>query len=116
MADMAERTPLKTIRVVQRPIAEASPEELVLVFHKLRFNEIYCACSDSHPGQILDESWKEGVVGVQLDLACPTRPSMMNGFVDVCTWTIYDEVVVLETTKFFFEPVHVLQEVSRVRS
>jgi len=46
-----------------------APEELIFVFHELRFNEIGRTCSDAESVQVFDERRKEGMVCVQFNLA-----------------------------------------------
>lgn len=45
------------------------PEELILIFHELRIEEVYRACPKSQLCEMGHKRWKERVVSIQFDLS-----------------------------------------------
>lgn len=108
-----------------------TPEELVLVLHKLGFEEVDCGGTHTEPLQVSHEGGKERVVCIELYLACrdACRPtvSVTVGVKHATAWqekigfkhedtmrtrAINDKVVIVVFTEFFLEPVHILHEIS----
>ena len=54
----------------QRKEGRDLPEELVLVFHELRFDEVGSTCPYAETVKVADEEREEGMMGIELNLPC----------------------------------------------
>jgi hypothetical protein len=71
IADMADKTPLDEIGWPVLVIEATSlPEEFVLVLHELGLYKVYGTCSNTHPGEILNQGWQKGMMGIKFNLTC----------------------------------------------